>query len=184
MTDKGHHHHQYIDGHYNCCTTVLWSLFSILCVVSYYPYYNLRHNTWAPFMSSGFQVSYVIRLAMKNLHNLLHIILLTSRLEITQTDPFSRCLRWIRHWIGYDKMAIIRGVQCTPALIYFYNLSICQQTSAESESEIQKIPDIMIVSGHRLIISSNINKTEPGYFPLYNVFKQKCLSKIIIKHYY
>ena len=39
-----------------------------------YPYNNLRYFTWAQFMSDGFKVSYVIRAAMKNLHNILHNI--------------------------------------------------------------------------------------------------------------
>ena len=46
----------------------------VLFYVEEHPYYNLQYFTWAPFMSDGFKVSYVICAAMKNLHNVLYYI--------------------------------------------------------------------------------------------------------------
>ena len=64
----------------------------VLFVIQLNPYYNyLQYCTWAPFMSAGFQVSYVICAALKNVPNLMHNILHTFRLEITLRDPISRC---------------------------------------------------------------------------------------------
>ena len=55
-----------------------------------HPYYNLRYNPSAPFVRSGFLVSYRIRSAMKFSQNVLHYILHTSRVYVIHIKSLSR----------------------------------------------------------------------------------------------
>ena len=55
-----------------------------------YPYYNLRYNPSAPFIRSGFLVSYRIRSALKFSQNVLHYILHASRVYVIHIKSLSR----------------------------------------------------------------------------------------------
>ena len=56
--------------------------FDLLITIKTNPYYNLPYNPSAPFVRSGYSVSYRIRLAMKFPQNVLHYIWNTSRVYV------------------------------------------------------------------------------------------------------
>ena len=65
----------------------------------YYPYYNLRYNPSAPFIRSGFLVSYRIRSAMKFSQNVLHYIVShTSRVYVIHIKSLSRYFQLTQDW--------------------------------------------------------------------------------------
>ena len=74
------------------------------------PYYNLRYNPSAPFIRSGFLVSYRIRSAMKFSQIVLHYILHTSRVYVIHIKSLSKILPTYSELNGWSKMAIYRGV--------------------------------------------------------------------------
>ena len=74
-----------------------------------YPYYNLRYNPSAPFIRSGFLVSYRIRSAMKFSQNVLHYILHTSRVYVIHIKSLSRYFQLTQNWTDKAKWRSIEA---------------------------------------------------------------------------
>ena len=66
-------------------------------------YYNLPYNPSAPFVRSGFLVSYRIRSAMKIPQNVLHYIWHTSRVYVIHKKSLSRYFQLTQNWTDKAK---------------------------------------------------------------------------------
>ena len=73
------------------------------------PYYNLPYNPSAPFVRSGFLVSYRIRSAMKFPQNVLHYIWHTSRVYVIHIKSLSRYFQLTQNWTDKAKWRSIEA---------------------------------------------------------------------------
>ena len=71
------------------------------------PYYNLLYNPSAPFIRSGFLVSYRICSAKKFPQNVLHYILHTSRVYVIHIKSLSRYFQLTQDWTDKAKWRFI-----------------------------------------------------------------------------
>ena len=73
------------------------------------PYYNLPYNQSAPFVCSGFLVSYRIRSAMKFPQDVLHYIWHTSMVYVIYIKSLSRYIQLTRNWTDKAKWRSIEA---------------------------------------------------------------------------
>ena len=90
-----------------CLLHLMWFLAEIHWVC--HPYYNLPYNPSAPFVRSGFLVSYRIRSAMKFPQNVLHYIWHTSRVYVIHIKSLSRYFQLTQNWTDKAKWRSIEA---------------------------------------------------------------------------
>ena len=80
-----------------------------LTTVHAHLYYNLPYNPSAPFVRSGYLVSYRIRSAMKFSQNVLHYIWHTSRVYVIHIKSLSRYFQLTQNWTDKAKWRSIEA---------------------------------------------------------------------------
>ena len=125
-----------------------------------HPCYNLRYCAWVPSMSAG--LSYVIRTAMKNWHNLLHSILHTFRLEMTRRDLISRCWQWTPDWTDCRKNGDLS--MCKQKQLYLVILCTPPATGRRTTSFLPIHNNILyFIKTHLTRVGNILKKSHEGH---------------------